>query len=86
VPGCFVPSGDLVDDRASYRFVLVAVLVCEAAAYCLRGVDVLHLFALSLYVALVWLVLLVLLWLWWLVVSTRRVLHRRGRRCRRLEL
>jgi len=81
-----VLPGDLVDDRASYSLVFVAVLVGETAAYCLRGVDVLHLFALSLYVALVWLVLLVLLWLWWLVVSTRRVLHRRGRRCRRLEL
>ena len=78
--------GDLVDDRASYCLVFVAVLVSEAAAYCLRGVDVLHLFVLSLYVALVWLVLLMLLWLWWLVVSTRRVLHRRGRRCRRREL
>ena len=61
MPGCFVPSGGLVDDRASYRCVFVAVLVCETAAYCLHGVDVRHLFVLSLYVALVWLVLLMLL-------------------------
>ena len=31
VPGCCVPSGGLVDDRTSYRCVLVAVLVGEAA-------------------------------------------------------
>ena len=58
--GCFVLPVDLVGDRASDRGVLVAVLVCEAAAYCLHGADVRHLFVLSLYVALVWLMLLLL--------------------------
>jgi len=60
LPGCFVLPVDLVGNRACDRGVLVAVLVCEAAAYCLHGVDVHHLFVLSLYVTLVWLMLLLL--------------------------
>ena len=60
MPGCFVLPVDLVCNRACDRGVLVAVLVCEAASYCLCGVDVLHLFVLSLYVTLVWLMLLLL--------------------------
>ena len=59
--GCCVPSGGLVDDRTSYRCVLVAVLVGEAVAYCLCCVCLRRLFVLSLYVALVWLMLLLLL-------------------------
>ena len=58
MPGCFLPSVGLVGDRACDRGVLVAVLVCEAAVYCLLGVDARHLFVLSLYVTLVWLMLL----------------------------
>ena len=54
-------SGDFVDYRTGYRRVLVAVFVGEAAACCLLRVDVLHLFVLSLDVALVWLMLLLLL-------------------------
>ena len=59
--GCFVLPVDLVGNRACDRGVLVAVLVCKAAAYCFHGVDVRHLFALSLYFTLVWLMLLLLL-------------------------
>ena len=61
LPGCCVPSSGLVNDRTSYRCDLVAVLVGEAAAYCLHRVDVRRLFALLLYVALAWLMLLLLL-------------------------
>ena len=59
--GCRLLSSDFVDDRTSYCRVLVAVFVGEAAACCLLRVDVLHLFVLSLDVALVWLMLLLLL-------------------------
>ena len=85
MPGCFALPVDLVGDRASYRCVLVAVLVCEAAAYCLHGADVRHLFVLSLYVALVGLMLLLLL-LRLADASKYFVLRCAVRNCRRLSL
>jgi hypothetical protein len=76
---------DLVGNRACDRGVLVAVLVCEAASYCLRGVVALHLFGLSLYVTLVWLILL-LLYLRLADASEYFVLRCAVRNCRRLSL
>ena len=85
LPGCSVSSGGLVSDRTSYRCVLVAVLVGEAAAYCLHCADVRHLYVLSLYVALVWLMLLLLL-LRLSDASKCFVLRCAVRNCRRLSL
>ena len=85
LPGCSVSSGGLVGDRTSYRCVLVAVLVGEAAAYCLHCAGVRHLFVLSLYVALVWLMLLLLL-LRLADASKYFVLRCAVRCCRRLSL
>ena len=83
--GCSLLPVDLVGNRACDRGVLVAVLVCEAASYCLRGVDALHLFVLSLYVTLVWFMLL-LLWLRLADASEYFVLRCAVRNCRRLSL
>ena len=85
MPGCFLLPVGLVGDRACDRGVLVAVLVCEAAAYCLLGVDARHLFVLSLDVTLVWLMLL-LSWLWLADASEYFVLRCAVRNCRRLSL